>query len=81
MTATAAAAETMPFGDQQGTRSGGVAATQGRRAMEDSGEVDQGGRLARTSAAALGPEPQTRRKVIVSAAAPAAIMVVRKQGN
>ena len=57
------------------------AATQGRRATEDSGGVDQGGRLARASAAALGTEPQPRRKAIVSAAAPGAVMVVNKQDS
>ena len=33
------------------------------------------------SAAALGPEPQPRRKATVSAAAPAAVMVIKKQGS
>ena len=35
----------------------------------------------RASAAALGPEPQPRRKAIVSAAAPAAVTVVKKQSS
>ena len=48
---------------------------------EDSGGADQGGRWARASAVALGPEPQPRRKAIVSAADPAAVMVVNKQGS
>ena len=49
--------------------------------MDDSGGADRGGRWARAFAVALGPEPQPQRKAIVSAAAPAAVLVVKKQGS
>ena len=55
--------------------------TQGRCATEDSGGADRGGPWARASVAALGSEPQPRRKAIVSAAAHAAVMVVKKHGS
>ena len=35
----------------------------------------------RASAASLGPEPQLRRKAIISAAAPAAVMLAKKYGS
>ena len=57
--------------------------TQGQCGAEDSGGADRGGRWARASAAAavLGPEPEPRQKAIVSTAAPAALMVVKKHGS
>ena len=69
-------------GDRRGTPSGADAATRGRRAAEDGGGADRGGRGARASAAGAGAgAAAATKRPRLGAAAPAAVVVVGKQGG